>query len=233
MSKILVVDDNSDLADGLRALLQIEGYDADVAYSGKEAIDMLKSNQYELAIVDIKMPEINGFKVISECKDQFLTKYILMTGYRVEQIVSEVRANCSIFAAVVSDDRNRILDSLGKLNDYDVSILAGDSKQICNDAKLFLISNNLSFADIHGKSDFNNVGNVDVMIFNLNSPFIDAVILLDEFNSSISPGVKIIIVVDSPGDSIENLSFNSFSVSGCLFKPVNPDNVLAILESVC
>lgn len=233
MSKILVVDDNSDLADGLRTLLEIEGYDTDVAYSGKEAIDMLKGNQYELAIVDIKMPEINGFKVVSECKDQFLTKYILMTGYRVEQIVSEVRANGSVFAAVVSDDRNRILDSLGKLNDYDVFILAGDSTKICNDAKLYLTSNNLSFADVHGKSDFNNVENIDVMIFNLNSPFIDAVILLDEFNGSIDPDVKIIIVVDSSGDSIENPSFNSFSVSGCLFKPLNPGNVLTILESVC
>jgi DNA-binding response OmpR family regulator len=64
LSRILIVEDNPDLAFGLRKTLEFEGYDVDVAGDGVTGLEMARSGGAELVLLDLMLPELDGFKVL-------------------------------------------------------------------------------------------------------------------------------------------------------------------------
>lgn len=60
--KILVVDDEPDLCEGLKLNLEIEGYEADTAYSAEEALEM-NLPSYDLILLDVMMGKMSGFEI--------------------------------------------------------------------------------------------------------------------------------------------------------------------------
>ena len=69
MMKILLLEDDQILADSLREFLELEGYKVDVAHRGPEVYDLTFIKTYDLYILDVNVPEINGFEVLSALKD--------------------------------------------------------------------------------------------------------------------------------------------------------------------
>ena len=61
--RVLVVDDEEGMREGMRRVLERSSYQVDLAENGEEAIKLLKANTYDLALIDLKMPGINGFEV--------------------------------------------------------------------------------------------------------------------------------------------------------------------------
>jgi signal transduction histidine kinase len=64
--KVLVVDDEKGLRLGTKRLLESEGYDVDAAQNGSEGIAFGTSSDYDLAIIDLKMPDIDGLEVLKQ-----------------------------------------------------------------------------------------------------------------------------------------------------------------------
>jgi two-component system response regulator (stage 0 sporulation protein F) len=67
-ASILVVDDEENAREGLSKILSKEGYKVETAANGKEAIDSLKRQRYDLVITDMRMPLMDGFEVLREIK---------------------------------------------------------------------------------------------------------------------------------------------------------------------
>ncbi len=67
--KILLLEDDQILCDSLREFLELEGYKVDVAHRGPEVFDLTFTQKYDLYILDVNVPEINGFDVLSALKD--------------------------------------------------------------------------------------------------------------------------------------------------------------------
>jgi len=65
---ILVVDDEENAREGLSKILSKEGYSVDMASNGKEAIETLRRQSFDLVITDMKMPLMDGFEVLREIK---------------------------------------------------------------------------------------------------------------------------------------------------------------------
>jgi two-component system response regulator VicR len=66
--KLLVVDDEKSMANAICDNLEYEGYQVDCAYGGQQALDCLKGKKYNLVILDVMMPDIDGFAVLSELR---------------------------------------------------------------------------------------------------------------------------------------------------------------------
>lgn len=62
--RILIVDDNVDAADSLHALLVHRGHEACVAYSGADALAAFQSQPFDLALIDIRMPGMDGYQLV-------------------------------------------------------------------------------------------------------------------------------------------------------------------------
>jgi CheY-like chemotaxis protein len=68
--RVLVVDDHPDTADVLQMLLQAAGHDVRVAYRGAEALAVAAEFVPELALVDIRLPDVSGFAVAKQLRKQ-------------------------------------------------------------------------------------------------------------------------------------------------------------------
>ena len=80
--KILIVDDDDAIRATMQAILQDEGYLVDMASSGKEAIEKTKEKSYDIALLDIKLPDMEGVELLQLMKDGVpRTRKIMVTGY--------------------------------------------------------------------------------------------------------------------------------------------------------
>ncbi len=81
MTRILVVEDEQHLAEGLRFNLEAEGYQVDVVETGEAALDLLlgKAQSFDIVVLDVMLPGKSGFDVVSEMRQagQFVPTLIL------------------------------------------------------------------------------------------------------------------------------------------------------------
>ncbi|MFH1776293.1 MAG: HD domain-containing phosphohydrolase [Candidatus Omnitrophota bacterium] len=92
-AKILIIDDELVMCEFLRDLLQDRGYIVNYANSGRDGLKTFKEDNYNVVMVDFKMPDINGIQVLQEVKSANSdTIVIIMTGYpSFETIQSAIR----------------------------------------------------------------------------------------------------------------------------------------------
>jgi CheY-like chemotaxis protein len=86
--RILLVDDNRDAADSLALLLGLDGHDVRVAYAGQPALELAHQFQPEVAIVDLGLPDVNGYDVARLLRrDAALAHIVLiaLTGWGQEE----------------------------------------------------------------------------------------------------------------------------------------------------
>ena len=84
--RVLLVDDEKEFVCALAERLSIRGIDADAATDGAAALEMAKNITYELAILDVKMPKIDGIMLQRKLHSLYPDmKFIFMTGHGSEQ----------------------------------------------------------------------------------------------------------------------------------------------------
>jgi CheY-like chemotaxis protein len=62
--RILIVDDNVDAADLLHTLLMLQGHETRVAYCGADALALFRAQPFDLALIDIRMPGMDGYQLV-------------------------------------------------------------------------------------------------------------------------------------------------------------------------
>jgi two-component system response regulator VanR len=78
--KILIVDDEHDIADLLEVYLKNENYTIYKYYSAKEALEFIKEEEVDLAILDIMLPNINGFTLCQKIREKHTYPIIMLTA---------------------------------------------------------------------------------------------------------------------------------------------------------
>jgi DNA-binding NtrC family response regulator len=92
-SRILIAEDSEQTGKQLRALLEAEGYEVDVALDGRAALNQLLHHEYHFFLTDLRMPHLDGMKLVEEVSKRGLpTAVIVMTGFgSVDQAVRAMR----------------------------------------------------------------------------------------------------------------------------------------------
>ncbi len=81
-ARILVVDDDESIRNTVKAILEDEGYIVDLAATGREAIKRTEEALYNVALLDIRLPDMEGVELLKLMKDTVpRTRKIMMTGY--------------------------------------------------------------------------------------------------------------------------------------------------------
>ena len=86
MSRILVVEDERNLALGLRANLEVEGYEVAVAENGEAALDEAARQSPDLIVLDLMLPGIDGYEVLSTLRERGVDASVLILSARAEEI---------------------------------------------------------------------------------------------------------------------------------------------------
>lgn len=80
MTKILIADDNRQITSILEEYSKKEGYEAVIAYDGLQAMDMIKSENFDIILLDVMMPKMDGFEVVREIRKASDIPVIMITA---------------------------------------------------------------------------------------------------------------------------------------------------------
>jgi len=78
--KLLIVDDEPAIIKGLKFSLEQDGYETDAAYDGEEAIEKFNATHYDLIILDVMLPKMNGLAVLQKIREKSSVPVIMLTA---------------------------------------------------------------------------------------------------------------------------------------------------------
>jgi two-component system response regulator CpxR len=89
VARVLIVDDDTELCELVTEYLTQEGYDVDAVYDGERAPERAVSGGFDLAVLDVMLPGLNGFEVLRRIRDRSDVPVIMLTarGEDVDRIV--------------------------------------------------------------------------------------------------------------------------------------------------
>ena len=90
MIRILVVDDNPDMAETLADILELKGFTVHAAASGAEALEILQDQPVDILLTDVKMPGMNGLELYRETRKLYPRLItIFMTAYSADELIQQ------------------------------------------------------------------------------------------------------------------------------------------------
>jgi len=91
---VLVVDDDRDHAESVAEILEMRGHRVELAYTGEEAIARFCEADFDMVLMDVKLPGMNGVQTFFEFRRvRADARVLMMTGYSVEQLVAQAVDN--------------------------------------------------------------------------------------------------------------------------------------------
>lgn len=129
MPSILIIDDEKSIRNTLREILEYEKYIVDEAKDGEEAFEMLKQNDYDVALCDVKMPKMTGIELLEKAmglgKD---TQFIMISAHANIELAVQATKKGAFDFVPKPPDLNRLLLSLR--NAMDKSSLVAETKSL-------------------------------------------------------------------------------------------------------
>src|SRR3569833_4645070 len=94
MSRILIVEDETHLAQGLLFNLEAEGHEASLAETGEAALETLRTNDFELVVLDVMLPGLSGFQVAADLRrnGNYVRILMLTARSRAEDVLDGLEA---------------------------------------------------------------------------------------------------------------------------------------------
>ncbi|MBE0650413.1 MAG: sigma-54-dependent Fis family transcriptional regulator [Bacteroidales bacterium] len=109
MARILVVDDESSIRRTLKEILEFEKYEVELAPDGMNALEMVNANGYDVILLDIKMPEMDGIEVLEKLQMTTDCPVVMISGHgTIETAVEAIKKGAYDFV-VKPPDLNRLL----------------------------------------------------------------------------------------------------------------------------
>lgn len=107
-SKILIVDDDENIRNTVKAILEDEGYFVDTAASGGEAIQKTQKTTYNIALLDIRLPDMEGVELLKLIKEGVpRTRKIMVTGYpSMQNAINALNKNADAYLIKPVDIEN-------------------------------------------------------------------------------------------------------------------------------
>jgi two-component system, NtrC family, response regulator HydG len=94
IGRILVVDDDKDHAESIVDLLELRGYGVEAAHSGEDALELFARRPFDLTIMDVKLPGINGVETFFQLrKTRPGAQAIMMTGLNLDELIASAVGN--------------------------------------------------------------------------------------------------------------------------------------------
>ena len=234
--RILVVDDNVDLADNICDALEIKDYIVDSAYSGEDALALFNKNTYDLAILDVKLPGKNGVECFMEMRViQPNCKIIMMTGYRVVELIQQAIDHGALRVMHKPFEMEEIFSLVEEVKPDGIILVVDDNPSFIESIEELLTCAGYSvYSAIDGKEAVDKVlnGNMDLLLLDLQLPVmsgLEVYLKLKEQNRVIPT----IIVTAYSKEEEETINIlRSMKVTGILSKPFDPEHLLNTIKDI-
>ena len=238
--KILVVDDDVDVADSLADVLELKGHDVTTVYDSGEAVKVFTREKFDVAFMDVMMPGKNGVESFLEIrKAKPDARVVMMTGFSVQHLLDqalEQGAAGVLHKPVAVDDILAMLDDLQRPSETKALVLVADSgADFAEDLRQRVLERGHAARIAKtGQEAFAILQDepLDLMILELDLPVISGLEVYYEMKR-LGRLVPTIILGAGPKDhgDVERC-LRDPAVSGILFKPFDPSVLMSSLEGL-
>lgn len=133
--RILIVEDEREIADGICTILKKAGYSTDVCYNGLDGLDYFLSDIYDLVLLDIMLPKINGVDVLKHAREEGIYTPVIMLTAKSQPADKILALDCGaddyltkpfdageLLARIRTRTRTKNTDVTSRLTAYDIRI---------------------------------------------------------------------------------------------------------------
>ncbi len=233
--RIFVVDDDRDFAESLADVLRLDGHEVDTAYSGEEAVERFKQQDYDLTFMDVKLPGINGvegFMQIRKLKPD--ARVYMMTGFSVEQLLQQAVANGALGVLNKPLDLDRLLEMLNNIKPEGI-LVADDDPEFVESIREVLVEQGYTvYVATNGQEALDRVlsNGIDVLILDLRMPVLGGLEVYMELKNR-GHGLPTIIVTAYAKEDVDQIhKLRGMADTGILTKPFDPAELLESIKSL-
>ncbi len=146
--KVLVVDDEKVIVKGVKFSLEQDGMVVDTAYDGEEAVSKIRENQYDIVLLDLMLPKLNGYEVCQQVREFSDIPIIMLTAkgadmdkilgleYGADDYITKPFNILEVKARIKAIIRRNVKSSVKK--DEDKVLIKGDLKLDLDGRRLFI-----------------------------------------------------------------------------------------------
>lgn len=232
--RILIIDDDEDHAESIADILGLQGYEVDLAYSGEEGASRFRQSDFDMILLDVKLPGMNGLETLFEFKKiRPGARVIMMTGYSVEQLLAQAVENGALGVLRKPFQVEELLDALERVKPRGLVLVADDDPDFSASIEPLLHQNGYAVEIARTGEEALEIaasGAVNCLVLDLHMPVLSGLevyMRLKEAGQSI-PTILVTGFADEERDAISHLKPLT---SGLLIKPFNPADLVSAIEA--
>ena len=134
--RILIVDDDIDFAESLADIIQLKGHGSYIANSGMDAIVQYSRKPFDLVLMDMKMPGLNGVQTFNGIRKIYSdARVTMMTGFAMETQLIQALQNGALSVLAKPIDINKLVGILDQANREQIILLVDDDEDFSSGLK--------------------------------------------------------------------------------------------------
>jgi two-component system, NtrC family, response regulator HydG len=230
---VLIVDDDRDHAESVADVLEMRGYAIEVAVTGEEGIARFRERDFDVVLMDVKLPGMNGVETFAEFKRIRPTaRVLMMTGFSVEELVAEAVGNGALGVLHKPFAIAELLETLERVKPRGMVLVADDDPDFADSIEPILKRNGYVVEIArNGREALEKASapGITCLILDLRMPLLTGLEVYLKLKESGAPLPAIFVTgcVDEHGDALKQI--DGFG-QGLLVKPFDPADLLRAVE---
>jgi DNA-binding NtrC family response regulator len=235
--RVLVVDDNEEFCMNVTDILELKGYEVVSAYDGFKSLEAVKENDFNLVLMDVKMPVMDGVEAYKKIKEIAAdTPVIMVTAFAVEDLIREALQQGAYGSLKKPIDFDQLLELIEQATGKGTMILvADDDENLCANIQEVLSDKGYRVSvayDGNEAIDKAEKHNFDIMLLDMKLPALNGLetyLAIREFR----PDVVTIIITGYQQETSKLVQRAlQESVYTCLEKPIDMDRLVSLLAQI-
>lgn len=162
MKNLLLIDDDKELVSLLAEFLTLEGFAVEIAHDGEDGLSKALSKEYDLILLDVMMPRMNGFDMLKLLRQKNDTPVLMLTakGDEIDRVLGlemgaddylakpfSERELLARIRAILRRTQYKVVNSENKLSHLDIELFPTQQQAICQDFTIELTGTELSLLE--------------------------------------------------------------------------------------
>jgi CheY-like chemotaxis protein len=235
-ASVLVVDDNADLLQTFSLILKRRGYDVDTAGDGLSALDKFRSRRFDVTLMDIVMPQMNGVEAFRRMREiNPGAKVILMTAYYEDEQIRMALKDGAYSALHKPIDVARLIELIKEATLKPPVLVVDDDGDLCQTIASLLKLEGYQVEAVSSGEEAIRIAQerpFSIAFIDVKMPIMDGLetyLRLKEIN----PDIRAIMMTGYREEMRETVAKAlAAEAATCLYKPFDPSAVVGLVDEI-
>lgn len=234
--RILVVDDDRDFAMSWGRVIESDGHEVELVFSGEEAVEKFAEADFDVAFVDVLLPGKNGVESLVEMRKlNPRAKVVMMTGFSVNELLDQAVEGGAWEVLHKPLDEERVFTMLDEIRPGGIVLVADDDPDFLAVIRQVLEETGYSVVAVrNGREALEAVesNHFEVLLLDLRMPVLDGLEVYLEVRKTGRTIPTIIATGYAREEALKLDRLRRLDVTGVLEKPFAPEDLLELIRSM-